>query len=146
MKKYRYCFLLLLGTVALLLAAGFFYSRNLEGRMEGQPAGTDAGEEMKDGGKSLPPHISPEETSRVEEDQIVLNQRLVEPVPGNPMQFLLVSEDGFLLVFGSSRSEICLYTHIPITDFPEKEREKLRDGIWFSAMEEIYSYLESYTS
>ncbi len=101
------------------------------------------------------------ESETVAEDRIVLNQELVLPANETEIErkgrgeerekqerkeYLLVSEDGFLLVFGNNAREICLYTHIPITDFPEEEREKLREGIWFSRMEEIYSYLESYTS
>ena len=41
---------------------------------------------------------------------------------------------------------VCLYTHIPVTDFPEKERERLMEGIWFPSMMDVYHYLESYTS
>ena len=53
---------------------------------------------------------------------------------------------GFLLVFCSDKSTVCLYTHIPVTDFPESERVRLMEGIWFSDMMDVYHYLESYTS
>ena len=76
-----------------------------------------------------------------------INQKGVEPVELSPKEeFYLVSETGYLLVFAQDQSTICLYTHIPITEFPEKEQEKLRSGIWFSSMMEIFHYLESYTS
>ena len=55
-------------------------------------------------------------------------------------------EAGFLLVFCSDKSTVCLYTHIPVTDFPESERVRLMEGIWFSDMMDVYHYLESYTS
>lgn len=45
-----------------------------------------------------------------------------------------------------SEGSICLYTHMPVTDFPEEERGRLMDGIWFSSMIEVFNYLESYTS
>jgi hypothetical protein len=61
-------------------------------------------------------------------------------------EYYLVCEDGFLLVFQKDRETICLYTHIPITDLPVKEREKVREGIGFSSMIEVMNYLESYTS
>ena len=61
-------------------------------------------------------------------------------------QYFLVSEAGFLLVFCSENSTVCLYTHIPVTDFPESERVRLMEGIWFSDMMDVYHYLESYTS
>lgn len=91
---------------------------------------------------------SPEETETEEEPQAVANQREVEPVVtvSAKEEFYLVSETGYLLVFAQDQSTICLYTHIPITEFPEKEQEKLRAGIWFSSMMEIFHYLESYTS
>ncbi len=133
MKKYRICFLLLFALALISLFSVFFIIRSRENRTL-PPAAESETEE------TVP------ETETVPEDHIVINQSQVHPAPSEEMQFLLVSEDGFLLVFGSNRSEICLYTHIPITDFPENERVKLRHGIWFAAMEEIYSYLESYTS
>ena len=61
-------------------------------------------------------------------------------------EYFLVSEAGFLLVFCSDKSTICLYTHIPVTDFPEQERVRLMEGIWFPTMMDVYHYLESYTS
>ena len=61
-------------------------------------------------------------------------------------QYFLVSEAGFLLVFCSDKSTVCLYTHIPVTDYPESERVRLMEGIWFSDMMDVYHYLESYTS
>lgn len=131
MKKYSICFLLLAGVIFAGLLLGFIRFQNHQEELPQPTEGTSE---------------TVLETETVTQDQIVLNQKQVTPVPLEKKRFLLVSEDGFLLVFGSNRTEICLYTHIPISDFPESEREKLRQGIWFQAMEEIYSYLESYTS
>ncbi len=131
MKKYRYCFLLLLGLVLVVLIASLLF---IPGRLD---------EETETQTESV---TLPEETGEtVEEDQIVINQEQVQPSVTEE-NYLLVSEDGFLLVFGRNPSEICLYTHIPLAEFPGEEQDKLRQGIWFGAMEEIYSYLESYTS
>ena len=60
--------------------------------------------------------------------------------------YYLVAEDGILLVFLKDRKTICLYTHVPLMDFPPDERAKLREGLWFSSMAEVFNYLESYTS
>lgn len=87
------------------------------------------------------------ETETVTEPRLVINQREVEPVSADPKEeFYLVSETGYLLVFAQDKSTICLHTHIPITEFPEKEQDRLREGIWFESMMEIFLYLESYTS
>ena len=131
MKKYRYCFLFLLGIVLLVLLAALF-SLPRDGNEE-------AGWETES--VSVPRQTG----ETVQEDQIVINQEQVEPA-GTKEKYYLVSEDGFLLVFGKGKNEICLYTHIPISDFPGEEQDKLREGIWFEEMEEIYHYLESYTS
>ena len=61
-------------------------------------------------------------------------------------RYFLVSETEYLLVFTEGNKEECMQTHIPITDFPEEEQEKLREGIWFHSMMEVFFYLESYTS
>ena len=110
MKKYRYCFLLLLGLVLVVLIASLLF---IPGRLD--------------------------EETETQTESVTLPSVTEE-------NYLLVSEDGFLLVFGRNPSEICLYTHIPLAEFPGEEQDKLRQGIWFGAMEEIYSYLESYTS
>lgn len=151
MRKYRYCFFFLLAAVVIGLGGGLWCAL---GQGDG-PRGIGNGEmertegEMGTGSETGSETETEMETETVREDRIVINQERIQPVPKEMKQegeYLLVSEDGFLLVFGNHASEICLYTHIPITDFPESEQEKLRQGIWFSAMEEIYSYLESYTS
>lgn len=60
--------------------------------------------------------------------------------------YCLVSENGFLLVFAKDRNSICLDTHMPLSEFPLAEQERLLDGLWFSSMMEVFNYLESYTS
>ena len=77
------------------------------------------------------------------ERRAAANQESITPVSS---RYFLVSESGFLLVFCSDKSTVCLYTHIPVTDFPESERARLMEGIWFSDMMDVYHYLESYTS
>lgn len=96
------------------------------------------------------PNVTVEtETVRDEEGKAAMNREKVKPVietTETPEEYYLVSEAGFLLVFCSDRSTICLYTHIPITDFPESEQARLMEGIWFPSMMDVYHYLESYTS
>ena len=152
MKKYHICFLLLLGAVSLCLASGFFF---MQARSERYPARMEETQETGEGQQTTEPEQETETAppedhiadSAAEEESDAARQAAAGSgqvqAKGN---FFLVSEDGFLLVFGKEPSEICLYTHIPISDLPEPERAKLRQGIWFSAMEEIYSYLESFTS
>lgn len=72
-------------------------------------------------------------------------------IPGGQVKtqeesYCLVSENGFLFVFAKDRSSICLDTHMPLSEFPLAEQERLLDGVWFSSMIEVFHYLESYTS
>ncbi len=85
-------------------------------------------------------------TSSFQEGVEAANQVVVNQAQEKQKEYFLVSEDGFLLVFARDRETICLYTHVPIYDFPLEEQERLRTGIWFSDMMEIFHYLESYTS
>lgn len=128
MKKYMFCFLLFAATSLLCLGIGFVITRDSVQPEEAIPGATL-------------------ETETVTEDQIVINQEKVSPAPEKEKEkFYLVSEDGYLLVLYQDKTTICLYTHMPVTDFPEEERGPLMDGIWFSSMIEVFNYLESYTS
>ena len=128
MKKYMFCFLLFAATSLHCLGIGFVITKDSVQPEEAIPGATL-------------------ETETVTEDQIVINQEKVSPAPEKEKEkFYLVSEDGYLLVLYQDKTTICLYTHMPVTDFPEEERGRLMDGIWFSSMIEVFNYLESYTS
>lgn len=98
--------------------------------------------------QAVPNTIMETETVNDADEKAAVNQKEVRPVVETKPaeEYYLVSEAGFLLVFCSDRSTICLYTHIPVTDFPEQERGRLMEGIWFPSMMDVYHYLESYTS
>lgn len=128
MKKYMFCFLLFVAASAICLGVGFAITKDSVRPEEALPGATM-------------------ETETVTEDQIVINQERVEPAAEKTkQQYYLVSEDGYLLVLYQDKTTICFYTHMPVMDFPEEERGKLMEGIWFSSMVEVLNYLESYTS
>ena len=109
MKKYMFCFLLFAATSLLCLGIGFVITRDSVQPEEAIPGATL-------------------ETETVTEDQIVINQEKVSPAPEKEKEkFYLVSEDGYLLVLYQDKTTICLYTHMPVTDFPEEERGRLMD-------------------
>lgn len=132
MKKYSICAVVVLVTAVVCFVAGYVTKEPYKGQES----------------ISAPEIVVETETGpEPSEPQLVVNQREVEPVTASgEEEFYLVSETGYLLVFAQDQSTICLHTHIPISEFPEKEQEKLRAGIWFSSMMEIFHYLESYTS
>lgn len=61
-------------------------------------------------------------------------------------QYYLVAEEGYLLVYLSDRTTDYLFTHIALTEFPEKEQSELMEGKGFYSMMDLFNYLESYTS
>ena len=130
MKKYLYCLLLFLAVSALCLAVGYGVTRSSVRREEAVPGTVLATE-------TVPAPFAAEESG--EETAPAANQD-----PEN--RYYLVVEDGFLLVFPRDGDQVCMYTHVPVSDFPESEQERLRAGIWFSSMLDIFNYLESYTS
>ena len=134
MKKYRICLFLFLGVSVLCILTAFLVRRRLEypDLEPGQETGIE----------------STAEPETVTEDQMAANQSYVQARTAETEreEYYLVAEDGVLLVFLKDRRTICLYTHVPLMDFPAGERLKLREGIWFSSMAEVLNYLESYTS
>ena len=71
-------------------------------------------------------------------------QRGVSHVPADGRYFL-IAEQGMLMVYEAGASE-GTSMHMPLSEIAPEEQEKLRDGLWFSTMMEVYSYLESCTS
>ncbi len=136
MKRYMICLFLFVGVSGACLVTGYFLTREYRNNIaetktetSGEIRGTEA------------------ETETVVENLAAVNREQVQHQADEVQgEFYLVSEDGFLLVFGKDKTTICLYTHIPLMDFPEGEQERLREGIWFSDMMEVIYYLESYTS
>ncbi|MCC8061579.1 MAG: hypothetical protein LIO81_12225 [Clostridiales bacterium] len=129
MKHLRFClFLFAFSCLACALAA-FYLTRYQKNHLEPEPESSVAAE------------TEPQSLEAALQESI---QHIVETTAAE--EYYLVCEDGFLLAFARDQKTICLYTHIPITDFPVSEQEQLREGIWFSDMMEVFHYLESYTS
>lgn len=131
MKKYMICLFLFIGVSAACLTVGYAARRQYGKQQSRAQTETEA--------------VTAIETLKATEGQMVVNQKEIihETVAE---EFYLVAEDGFLLVFLKDKKTIYFYTHLPLMDFPTRERDKLREGIWFPSMDEVISYLESYTS
>ena len=131
MKKYRICLFLFL-TVSLICGSVEVAARRRYEENQNQSSCSAPKTEAESGEKGV-------EAARVEG----IGHETEAPIRE---EYYLVSEDGFLLVFLKDKKTINLYTHVPLMDFPQKEQEKLREGIWFPSMMEVFQYLESYTS
>ena len=85
------------------------------------------------------------EESQEQVMQVVLNPEQITVNTTNK-SYCLVVEEGYLIVYDKKEKEVNLFTHMPVTEFPIVEQEKLLEGIWFPSMAEIFSYLESFSS
>lgn len=131
MKKYRICFYLFVLTSILCFGIGLAATRAMENRKD----------------SFLQEHREERtEEEHQEADAQAANRQQVAHKTGIEEAYYLVEENGFLLVFSKDRQSVCLYTHIPLTELPQEEQNRLREGIWFSSMAELFQYLESCTS
>ncbi len=127
MKKYMICLSLFLTVSAVCVAAGYAAS-HYQREYDTSAATSETVTEADDSG------------------QEAANQELVQHQLDSASEYYLVSENGFLMVFKKDQESVCLYTHIPIMEMPASEQDRLREGIWFPNMTELFQYLESCTS
>lgn len=135
MKKYVSCFLFFFALTSASLITLFFMTA-------GEKAQRVEEVQMQE---SVEEPLFARETE--EEIHVVLNMEQVEnETVEDEEQYLLVAEEGYLIVYDKGQETTELFTHMPLAEFPAKEQERLMAGIWFPTMAEIFSYLESYSS
>lgn len=139
MKRYRICLYLFLIVGAACLATGMAVTRHYKNEVS-EEVSQEVEERLQEMTREA------RETQPESAQAANVGEVSHETEKAAEEEYYLVCEDGFLLVFLKDQKTICLYTHIPIMDFPEREQERLREGIWFENMMEVFHYLESYTS
>lgn len=168
MKKYYVCFFILAVLLAAAVLTGAYYY--LYRPQQGNPIPNSVTESesfaeenmamiqdhagqmipgAKDAGSQAQMAAGPADAAKAELSQHPAGSEGGNPdgeTPDGELRYCLVAEDGFLLVFARERDSVCLDTHMPLSEFPEAEQERLTNGIWFSTMLEVFNYLESYSS
>lgn len=66
--------------------------------------------------------------------------------PAVNYQFYLKSEDGIVIVYKASTQEIYEYTNIVVEELPEDVKQEVLKTKYILDEEELYTFLESYTS
>lgn len=61
-------------------------------------------------------------------------------------RYLLVEENGVLIVYEKDGKTILLETNIRVHGLDEETQKLLHEGIWITDEEELYDFLESYSS
>ena len=91
------------------------------------------------------PVFTEEEKKDTEPVHLVLNQESVK-AEIHEKRYCLCVEEGYLIVYDRENQIVDLVTYMPVVEFPTVEQERLMEGIWFATMNELFSYLESYSS
>lgn len=156
MKKYYVCFFILAALLAAAVLTGAYYYMYRPHQGEPIPNSVMESESFSDDHMAMnaskaqmaagPADAAKAELNQNPDDSGYLKQEEAERTPDSMLHYCLVAEDGFLLVFTNENNSVCLDTHMPLSEFPEEEQERLTDGIWFSTMMEVFNYLESYSS
>ena len=127
MRNYGICLLLFFVLAAACFSVGYAVTRTESVRESAVPA-------------------TEYETETVDERPVAKVNADAQADTKKEEHYCLVAESGYLMVYSRKRNALYLDTHIPLTDFPDTEKERLLDGIWFPSMTEVFQYLESYTS
>lgn len=61
-------------------------------------------------------------------------------------RFLVKEEDGYLVIYDRVAMQRYDETTIQLDDLPERLREKVIEGLYFTDEEELYAFLENYSS
>lgn len=63
-----------------------------------------------------------------------------------PYQYVIVEEEGYLTVYMQDLSTIYMYTAIRMQDLSTELQDEIRIGKPFTSLEDLYEFLENYSS
>ena len=63
-----------------------------------------------------------------------------------PYEYVIVEEEGYLLVYMQDLETIYMYTNIRLAELSESLQEEIRIGKPFKDLKELYDFLENYSS
>lgn len=77
-------------------------------------------------------------------DQIVL-RKTYHPYADN-YKYFLVAENGFVTVYYADKSTVYEYTNISTEDLPDELKEEVVNGKYITTLDDLYNFLENYSS
>ena len=102
----------------------------------------------KSASESLEERLSKSETASEETSSLGTSDEVIEVSDGKASdeRFLVKEEDGYLVIY--DRVAMMRYdeTTIRLYELPERLQELVSDGLYFSDEEELYAFLENYSS
>ncbi|MGN0161603.1 MAG: BofC C-terminal domain-containing protein [Lachnospiraceae bacterium] len=79
--------------------------------------------------------------------QVVLRKTYQKPEePVEVVPFIAMAENGYVAIYYSEDGSLYDYTEISVNQLPEGVQKNLEDGIGFANEQELYEFLETYTS
>lgn len=63
-----------------------------------------------------------------------------------PYEFILMEENGYVVVYHKDKKTLYASTDILISDLPEKLQKEIEEGKYISSEEQLYNFLENYSS
>lgn len=90
--------------------------------------------------KTAEPELIPQ-TQEKEMDAIDVSDSNVDDE-----RFFVIEEEGYLAVYDRLTMKRYDETTIQVQDLPERLREKVKEGLYFMNEEELYAFLENYSS
>ena len=91
--------------------------------------------------------IQNEATENIEQTEQIVGETIeVSDSSMSRAGFLVVEEDGYLVIYDKSAMKKYDETTILVSNLPERVRLKLEEGIYFTSEEELYAFLENYSS
>ena len=63
-----------------------------------------------------------------------------------PYEYILLEEKGYVAVYHTDRKTLYASTDILVSKLPEQLQKEIREGKYISSEEQLYSFLENYSS
>ncbi|WP_099467633.1 hypothetical protein [Konateibacter massiliensis] len=77
-------------------------------------------------------------------DQIVL-RKSYHPYADN-YKYYMVAENGYVTVYYIDKSTVYEYTNIVVDELPDELKEEVQNGKYISSLDDLYNFLENYSS
>jgi len=121
----------IIACIAIFSGAYYFSYQNLKQQQAEVKAEQEAAEQKK-----------AEEQARLDEEQAIAT----EGEASQAFQFYLYPLNGYVVVYLSDKTTVYEYTNIAVEHLPDNVQTDIEDGKGISTEEELYGFLENYSS
>ncbi|MCI8429276.1 MAG: hypothetical protein HFI16_03330 [Lachnospiraceae bacterium] len=125
--------------LAVVAAAAFWYVRKDTVTPPEEQKGTELVE-------MLPAETRPDQVSQESIREIFPPEPEEEEPISEEYEYLLRNQDGYVTVYQLPEDEIYEYTDVIMEILPARLQEEIHDGKYLRNEEELYNFLENYTS